>query len=109
VGYRFSVLQRIAPSDDFEFAFKSRVLKLKASQSQAAAYPWRSWQVPLDLVPSDFRVLIDLIYYRKGSTTEVRGKVRGVMEVHRHGHPSEPSFVIGSPGDGGECIYNFHT
>lgn len=109
VGYRFSVLQRSWPSTDYEFVFKSRFIKQQASKTMRAAFPGRTWVAPEDLPASDFRVLITFTYYKKGSKTQVEGKVRGVMEVHRHKHPDAPSFLIGKPGSGGECFYNFWT
>jgi hypothetical protein len=109
VGYRFSVLRRLPPSTDYEFVFKSGIRKQRASASKATLFRARTWTAPEDVVVSDYRVLIDLFYYARGSRTRVRGKVRGVMEVHEHKLPGESAFRVGKPGDGGECFYNFWT
>lgn len=67
VGYRFSVLRRTPPSTDYVFVFKSKVRKQRASASTATVFRSRAWTAPENLVVSDYRVLIDLFYYAKGS------------------------------------------
>jgi hypothetical protein len=109
VGYRFRVFERLAPETDYELAFKGALLKRQASASDPARFGARSWSPPEDLPASDFRVIIDLVWYKAGSKSKVRGRVRGVLEVYKHTHPAASSFVEGSPGDGGECFYNFWT
>ena len=109
VGYRFRVYQRAALETDYELVFKGALTKRRASTTDPARFPARSWSPPEGLAASDFRVIVDVFWFKAGSKSQARGKVRGVLEVYRHVHPSEDSFVVGKPGDGGECFYNFWT
>jgi hypothetical protein len=71
------------------------------------SFPWRKWTAPEGLATSDYRVVIDLKYYKKGSKTKVAGKVRGALEVYRSKHPDEPNFTSGEPGKPGLYAHNF--
>ena len=103
------MLQRSSGSEDYKFVSKSNTGKKRASKSKPAVFPWRTWTAPEALLPSDFRVLVEPVYFKKGSKWRKRGKVRGEMEVYRHAHPAAPPFLVGKHGDGGECFYNFWT
>lgn len=109
VGYRTTILRHAPPDPGYAPIFKSKLIKKRASKTDAARWPARRWTPDEDLAASYYRVVITFIYYERGSKTKKAGRVRGVMEVYRHVHPSAPSFVSGKPGDGDACFYNYWT
>lgn len=110
VGYRFLIVRKSpASAPDYKIIFKSKILKARASKTHAVSFPSRRWTPPENLATSDYRVVIDLKYYKKGSKTKLGGKVRGAMEVYRHKHPSEPNFDSGQHKFPGLCAHNFFS
>jgi hypothetical protein len=73
VGYRFRVYQRAALETDYELVFKSALTKRRASTTDPASFPARSWSPPEGLPASDFRVIIDLVWFTAGSKSQPRG------------------------------------
>ena len=76
------MLQRQALSKNYELVFKSKMRKQRASKTKQTVFARRQWKAREGLVASDFRVLVELKYYKMGSKSQVRGKMRGVIELY---------------------------
>lgn len=103
VGYRFLVKRQRPPfTESYRTVYRSPVIKKKANQSEVAFFPWRTWTAP-EGTHARYRVHILLYWYKRGSTTQVIGKMRGLIEVYKHKLGSGSPYLMGSVGSAGYC------
>ncbi len=110
VGSRFIIKRNAKPHGDnkFKTVFKSRIRKGKANQFEVAFFTAKSWFTP-ENHKSRYRVVIELIFYKKGSKTKVAGRVKGPMDVYlsRQGTDEKPGFGD-EGGPSGWCYTKWH-
>jgi hypothetical protein len=106
VGYRF-IVKRQAGEGPYKTVHKSPIVKKLASTVEVAAFPARTWTAP-EGTRSRHRVQILLYWYAKGSSTNVIGRTRGIMEAYKHVLTPTKSYVLGDQGDAAWCVPNYH-
>ncbi|MBX3030070.1 MAG: hypothetical protein KF809_07900 [Chloroflexi bacterium] len=109
VGYRYIIQENRPPIADKKFVtiFKSGIVKKQANQTQVAFFGPSTYKVPRNT--SRYRVQIVLFFYKKGSKTNVEGKVKGQIEAYRHTlGTSGNTYVLGNQGDPQSCRPNYH-
>lgn len=110
VGYRFIVKRQVPPfSGPYKTVFRSPIIKKKANLAEVAFFPARTWTAP-EGTAARYRVHVYLFWYAKGSTQNVIGRVRGLMEAYRHKlADSGNAYVNGDVGSAGWCHPNFNV
>lgn len=103
VGHRIIVMKRSLGSQPWKTAWKSPITKAKANQVQVATFFGKKFVTP-ENHKKQYRVVHQFTYYRKGSKTQVAGKVRGAVEVFKHVQAGQTPYNVGTEGGpGGWC------
>jgi len=103
IGHRIIVMKRAKNSSPWKTAWKSPITKQKANDGVVAFFGAKHFKTP-ENHKKLYRVVMQLTYYKRGSKTQVAGKVRGAIEVHKHVMVGEPRYNVGTEGDpGGWC------
>ncbi|MFV2062204.1 MAG: hypothetical protein ACC726_01665 [Chloroflexota bacterium] len=110
VGQRILIKKNAKPYGDgkYKTIYRSPIIKKRANGAEVATFPTRRWKAP-EKSKARYRAQVIFIYYRKGSKTKMRGRVRGVMEVYKHKmSPKAPYNRDTGGGPPGWCAANFN-
>jgi hypothetical protein len=107
VGHRIIIMKRARDSQPWKIASKSPITKAKANQTEVATFFGKKFVTP-ENHKKLYRVVHQFTYYKKGSKTQVAGKVRGAVEVFKHAQTGHTPYTGGTEGGpGGWCNKRF--
>lgn|GEM_PF-5390645 len=107
VGHRIIVKKRRSSSQPWRTAWKSPITKKRANDVEVATFYGKRFSTP-ENHKMQYRVVVKLTYYKRGSKTNVAGRVRGAIEVYKHKIVGSAPYTFGTEGGpGGRCKKRF--